>query len=146
MRHILIQLQPTEEDERRTIQQLSDIRDQILAGEATMEEMALKYSADPNVQQDRGRLGRFATDNFQVQAFATAVQDLQPGDISTPFRTDFGYHILMLHERESARILSLENDWQQIEQYAIEFKRSKEFETWLKNLRDEIPIDVKIDI
>ena len=146
VRHILIQLQPTEADEQRTVQALQEIREKILSGEAAFEDMALEYSDDPNVQTDKGHLGLFATDNFQVQAFATTVEDMQPGEISQPFRTDFGYHILMLNDRISARTLSLQNDWQQIEQYALEYKRNQEFQKWLKELRAEIPIDVKIEI
>lgn len=146
VRHILIRLQPTAEDERRTVERLKEIRRKILAGEAGFEEMALQNSNDPNVAQDKGRLGKFATGSFQIKAFDAAIKPLQAGEISEPFKTDFGYHIVLLHGRQEARTLSLENDWQQIEQYAIEFKTTQQFEKWLKELREEIPIDVKVEI
>ncbi len=145
-RHILVQLRPTADDEQRTIQRLREIRQKILNGEATFEEMALQNSDDPNVQQDKGHLGEFAVNNFQVKAFAEAVKKLKPGEISEPFKTEFGYHLIMLHKRTPARELTLETDWQQIERYAIDFKASKAFEEWIATLREEIPVDIKIQI
>jgi len=145
-RHILIQLQPTADDEQRVVEKLKEIRQKILDGEATFEEMALKNSDDPNVQQDKGHLGDFAVNNFQVKQFGEAVKNLKIGEISEPFKTDFGYHILQLNGTKAARTLSLENDWQQIERFAIDFKSNKSFSEWLAKLRAEIPIDIKIQI
>ncbi len=145
-RHILIQLHPTADDEQRVVQRLNEIRQKILDGEATFEEMALKNSDDPNVQQDKGHLGDFAVNNFQVKQFGEAVKNLKIGEISAPFKTDFGYHILQLNGTKPARTLSLENDWQQIERFAIDFKSNKSFKEWLAQLRQEIPVEIKVQI
>ena len=145
-RHILIQLQPTAADEQKTVEKLKEIRQKILNGEATFGEMALEYSDDPNVQQDRGELGDFDVNNFQVKAFEQALKTLKVGDISEPVRTEFGYHIIKLNKKNDARVLTLEKDWQQIENIAKEYKRNQAFEDMLKNLRENVPIDVKIQI
>ncbi|MCB0285356.1 MAG: peptidylprolyl isomerase [Calditrichaeota bacterium] len=145
-RHILIQLQPTAADEQKTVEKLKEIRQKILNGEATFGEMALEYSDDPNVQQDRGDLGDFEVNNFQVKAFEQALKTLKVGDISEPVRTEFGYHIIKLNKKNDARVLTLEKDWQQIENIAKEYKRNQAFEDMLKNLRENVPIDVKIQI
>ena len=145
-RHILIQLQPTAADEQKTVEKLKEIRQKILNGEVTFGEMALEYSDDPNVQQDRGDLGDFEVNNFQVKAFEQALKTLKVGDISEPVRTEFGYHIIKLNKKNDARVLTLEKDWQQIENIAKEYKRNQAFEDMLKNLRENVPIDVKIQI
>ena len=145
-RHILIQLQPTAADEQKTVEKLKEIRQKILNGEATFGEMALEYSDDPNVQQDRGELGDFEVNNFQVKAFEQALKTLKVGDISEPVRTEFGYHIIKLNKKNDARVLTLEKDWQQIENIAKEYKRNQAFEDMLKYLRENVPIDVKIQI
>lgn len=145
-RHILIQLQPTAADEQQTVEKLKEIRQKIMNGEATFGEMALEYSDDPNVQQDRGDLGDFEVNNFQVKAFEQALKTLKVGDISEPVRTEFGYHIIKLNKKNDARVLTLEKDWQQIENIAKEYKRNQAFEDMLKNLRENVPIDVKIQI
>ncbi|RMF57120.1 MAG: hypothetical protein D6748_11885 [Calditrichaeota bacterium] len=145
-RHILIQLQPTREDEQKIIAKLQEIRQKILSGEATFEEMALKYSDDPNVEKDKGHLGEYTIGNFQVKAFEDAIKNLQPGEISEPFKTEFGYHIVRLNKRTESRTYSLEKDWQTIEKFAIDFKRGKEFRKWLSQLREEIPIQIHLEI
>jgi len=146
VRHILVQLQPTKADEDRVVNRLKEIRQRILSGNATFEEMALQNSDDPNVQTDKGHLGTFALNAFQVKGFEEAAKKLKVGEISEPFKTDFGYHILLLNNREASHTLTLDTDWQQIEQIATEFKTNQQFEKWLAELREEIPIDIKIQI
>jgi peptidyl-prolyl cis-trans isomerase SurA len=146
VRHILIQLQPTKEDEQRVINRLKEIRQRILSGNATFEALAMQNSDDPNVANDKGHLGVFAVNAFQVKGFEEAVKKMSVGEISEPFRTEFGYHILKLSDRQTSRTLSLENDWQQIEQIAKEFKSNQQFEKWLAELREEIPIELKVSI
>ncbi len=146
VRHILVRLQPSEKDEQRVIEELNQIRQKIINGDSTFEQIALAYSDDPNVQQDSGNLGEFEEGGFQIEEFANTVKKLEEGEISKPFRTKFGYHILKLNKRDQARKLSLEDDWQQIEQWALQNKREKEFKEWIAELRQEIPIEIKIDI
>lgn len=146
VRHILIQLQPTAADEERVVNRLKEIREKILTGDSTLEEMALAHSDDPNVEKDRGHLGEFEEGGFQVKEFETAVSSLKPGEISMPFKTEFGYHIVRLNQRNQARELTLKDDWEQIEQWALQFKRDREFRSWLQKLRSEIPVVVKVDI
>lgn len=143
-RHILVQLKPTEEDEQTVIQKLSAIRDTLINSEATWEEMALKYSDDPNVEEDKGHLGKYRTDSFQIEGFEKVSNSLKVGEISEPFKTEFGYHIVKLNNREKERQVSLNKDWEQIEQLALEFKRDREFKNWVAALRESIPVDVKI--
>ncbi|MCD6375747.1 MAG: hypothetical protein J7L94_09495, partial [Caldisericaceae bacterium] len=56
--------------------------------------------------------------------------------------TDYGYHIVKLNAREEAHKLTLENDWEQIEQMALNFKMQKEYQKWLAQLRKEIFIKI----
>ncbi len=146
VRHILIQLKPTAADEQRVVDKLNDIRQKIINGDSTFEEMAVKYSNDPNVEKDKGHLGEFEEGGFQIQQFADAVKDLKEGEISQPFKTEFGYHIVRLNKRNDARTLSLQKDWEQIEQWALQAKREKEFKAWLAELRKEIPVIVEINL
>ncbi len=146
VRHILIQMRPTEADEQRVVQKLMEIREKILKGEATFEEMALKYSDDPNVEKDRGHLGEFRAGAFQIPAFKSVTDTLRPGLISRPFKTEFGYHIVRLNKRTEKRQISLEKDWEQIRQWALEEKRERLFREWLQQLRKEIPIVIRLQL
>ncbi len=146
VRHILIRVQPTKEDEQRVINKLKDIRRKILDGDSTFEQMALRYSDDPNVKKDKGHLGTFEEGTFQIKEFENVIKNLKEGEISEPFRTEFGYHIVRLNKRETGRKLDLKRDWEQIEQWALQRKRQEEFEKWLAKLRKEIPIIIKMKI
>jgi peptidyl-prolyl cis-trans isomerase SurA len=146
VRHILIQLQPTPQDELVVIEKLNTIKNTIETTDSTFEDLALQYSADPNVQQDRGRLGVFEEGGFQIVEFENAIQDLNIGEISSPFKTDFGYHIVKLNNRQDARQYSLSEDWEKIEQWALQDKREKDFNNWLAELRQEIPVVVKVEL
>lgn len=140
-RHILIQVKPTEEDEKRIVEQLKEIRQKILDG-ADFSEMALKYSDDENVTKDKGHLGVFELDKLQIPQFRQVLANMKPGEISEPFKTDYGYHIVKLNAREEAHKLTLENDWEQIEQMALNFKMQKEYQKWLAQLRKEIFVKI----
>jgi len=143
--HILIRLTPSENDEKEVIEELRHIRQEILDG-ASFDSMAVQYSDDENVKEDRGNLGLWEVDNLALPAFKQIVKDLQPGDISEPFKTEFGYHILKLNSRQDARNLSLDTDWEQIQQMALNYKIEQEYLKWIQTIKKDIPIEYKIDV
>lgn len=142
-RHILIMVNPTAEDEQRTIQELKDIREKAIAG-APFDSLALEYSDDENVKKDKGMLGTFELDKMAIPQFKAVVSKLKVGEISEPFKTDYGYHIVKLDKREPAHKFTLEKDWQKIEELANNFKIEKEYQNWIKELKKEVPIEIKI--
>lgn len=141
-RHILIRVTPSAEDEQRTIQELADLKARAIAGE-NFNDLAVKYSEDNNVKDDRGFLGTFEVDNLVLPQFKEVLKTLKEGEISDPFKTDFGYHIIKLEKRSSSRSLTLEDDWQKIEQMANNFKIEKEYRKWIDELKAQIPIEIK---
>ncbi len=141
-KHILIRVAPTEADEARTVEKLREIRQRILDGE-DFAELALEYSDDENVVQDKGHLGVFEVNKLVIPEFKKVVSNLKPGEISQPFKTDFGYHIVRLEDRQEERNLSLESDWQRIEEFALNMKMEKEYRNWIENLKETVPIDIR---
>jgi peptidyl-prolyl cis-trans isomerase SurA len=77
--------------------QLLDIRSRILAGE-DFTTLAKKYSDDPGVLSNGGDYGWVGRGKM-VPEFEAMGFRLKPGDISMPFESDFGFHILQLVER-----------------------------------------------
>jgi peptidyl-prolyl cis-trans isomerase D len=77
-------------------------------------ELAHKYSADPGSAAQGGDLG-WAERNAYVAPFADALFSLQPGQISDPIKTQFGYHIIRLDEVRPAHLLSLADGRAKIE-------------------------------
>ena len=141
-RHILIMVKPTDDDLKRTFEFLEEIRRKILSDSISFSDAALKYSEDPNVKSDKGILGVFEKNNISVPEFKEVVMLLKPGEISHPFRTRFGAHILKLFSYEPSRKLSLEKDYEKIKSFALQQKRDKEFKRVIENLKKEVPIKV----
>lgn len=77
--------------------QLLDIRSRILAGE-NFGELARKHSDDPSVIQNGGEMGWSARGRM-VPEFEAMAFKLKPGEISMPFKSAFGIHIMQLIER-----------------------------------------------
>ena len=78
-------------------QQLFDIKKEIAAGRP-FSDMAQKYSMDPGSRAKGGRLGFFKRGDLAPEFEATALS-LEPGEISDPVETQFGFHIIQLVER-----------------------------------------------
>lgn len=142
-RHILIGLKPTAEDEKRTAMILNDLRKQLVSKELTFEEAVEKYSKDETSKDKVGDLGWFEMEEFRIPAFKTAIVGLEPGEISDPTKTKFGLHLVRLDEKREKRSLDLKDDWEQIENWALERKRGKEFESYIALVKKEVYIELK---
>lgn len=87
----------SKEQQDKTIAQLIDIRNQLLAG-ADFAELAKKYSDDPTAITRGGELGWSARGRM-VPEFEAMAFKLKPKEISMPFKSQFGIHIMQLIER-----------------------------------------------
>lgn len=101
--HILIRLQEgaTPEDTLAAHQKISEIRQRIIGG-GDFETVARATSDDASVSRNGGNLGYFTVFSM-VYPFETVAYNTPAGEVSQPFRTSFGYHILQVHDRRPAR-------------------------------------------
>lgn len=76
---------------------LSDIRERILAGE-NFNELARKYSEDPSAQYNGGEMG-YVGRGAMVASFEATAFKIKIGEISQPFESPFGFHIMQLIDR-----------------------------------------------
>lgn len=89
-------------ERKRSIEKLQNIRDQIVNGEATFEEMAARFGDDGTARVG-GDLGWSKRGNF-VPAFEAAAYKLDKGEISPVIETEFGFHIIQMLERRGNSI------------------------------------------
>ena len=87
----------SEEQKNKTRAELIGIRNQILAGE-DFATIAKKYSDDPSVISNGGDMGWSARGRMVPEYEAMAFR-LKPKEISMPFESAFGMHIMQLIER-----------------------------------------------
>ena len=138
-RHVL--MRPNEvQDDATTRQRLAAIRDRILAGE-DFAALASVTSEDPGSASRGGDLGWTSPGTFDP-AFEEVLTKLQPDEISEPFRTQFGWHIVQLLGRRTYD-QSDELRRQRVVTALRESKVDEETELWLRRLRDEAYVEIR---
>jgi peptidyl-prolyl cis-trans isomerase SurA len=138
-RHIL--MRPNEvQDDATTRQRLAAIRDRILAGE-DFGALASVTSEDPGSATRGGDLGWTAPGSFDPQ-FEEVLADLAQNEISEPFRTRFGWHVVQLLGK---RTYDQSDDMrrQRVLTALRESKVDEETELWLRRMRDEAYVEIR---
>lgn len=97
---VRIAKEATAEDEQTYYNELMDIKNRVESGEATFEEEARIESDDDGSAENGGELGWFKRGQM-VKEFETAAFNLKPGTISKPVKTDFGYHLIYVEQKET---------------------------------------------
>ncbi len=100
--HIMLSLGMNPEEVRAQKDRLDSIRTEILAGNASFEDMALQFSIDRAAKRNQGHMG-FITANQYPYTFETAAYQTAPGEISPVIETPFGYHIVKVNGKRPAR-------------------------------------------
>ncbi len=101
-----------------------------LAGGAKFEELADKQSDCPG---RGGDLGMFPAGQM-VPEFDSIVFGLEPGQVSEPFRTPFGYHIAKVYEKRPAGVAELNDIRAELEKFLFEQKKSRAAEQFTDRL------------
>ncbi|MBN2414858.1 peptidylprolyl isomerase [bacterium] len=143
--HIFVKILETMEDEQATVALITDLRKQILAG-ASFDSLAALYSEDATTADIGGDVGWTSVQNMQIPVFADAVDTLEVGEISMPFKTPFGYHIVLKEDEQKQRPFSLAEDYEQLKNAALAQKKNKVFLNWIEDLKKEIHIEIKRDL
>jgi len=101
--HILVMVQPnaTPEDTLSAYNKAIDILKEIQAGK-NFSELALDYSEDKSVQQNKGEMGWFKAFKM-VYPFERAAYKLDINEVSQPVRSQFGYHIIKKNDERPSR-------------------------------------------
>ena len=139
-RHILLRVARTRADDDSVIALLHSLRARALAGE-DFAVLARTYSQDKETGPVGGSLG--AAEPGQLDKnFAETVAPLKQGEISEPVRltvgATYGYHIVLVKRRTPEHAATLEQDFQRIETLAMNFKRNREYQSWLEEIRRDI--------
>nr|VFK60218.1 MAG: periplasmic chaperone for outer membrane proteins SurA [Candidatus Kentron sp. TUN]VFK69610.1 MAG: periplasmic chaperone for outer membrane proteins SurA [Candidatus Kentron sp. TUN] len=140
-RHILIQTnEMTSNADAKT--RLEQIRERIIHGE-DFEELARSHSDDRGSAIKGGNIGWIGPGNV-VPKFEQIMNQTQPMEISAPFRTQFGWHIVQVLDRrkhdgtqEVLRAKAMEK--------IRERKIDEELRAWRRQLRDEAYVEYRLD-
>ena len=100
--HILIPLDGNDRDTAEAYQKAINIREQIVEGEMDFAEAAREYSEDKYSAKKGGDIGYFTVFNM-VYPFETGAYNTEEGEVSMPVRSQYGYHLIKVHDKREAR-------------------------------------------
>ena len=94
--YVMIPKQPSVADSLRVERQINELYDQLVNG-ADFETLAMDFSEDTSNASEGGDLGFFGR-NDMVPEFEAAAFETPPGSISSPVKTEYGWHIIKVEE------------------------------------------------
>lgn len=139
-RHILMKTNEIADD-ATVKQKLTEIRERILKGE-DFAGLATTTSEDPGSASQGGDLGWTGAGSF-VPEFEQMIGTLQENELSQPFRTQYGWHIVqLLGKRQFDNSDAAKR--RQVAEAIRNSRADEETELWLRRLRDEAYVDYKL--
>ncbi len=140
-RHILIKVTEIVSDADAEHRLLA-LRERAVQGGSRFEDLARAHSDDLSAVQggDLGWLDPGAT----VPDFERAMNALAPNEISMPVRSPFGWHLIQVLERRM-RDVTDERKRNLVRAALIESKAEAAYEDWLRQLRDNIYVEYRLD-
>lgn len=141
VRHILVSTAAKGRTDQQAEKQLYQVRQQIMRGES-FSSLAKKYSDDPGSGKRGGELG-WAPASTYVGAFAEQIEKTPAGEITEPFQSEFGWHILQV-QGERQTTASDEHLKSRARAVLMKRKQAQELQNWLSRLRDEAFVEYRV--
>lgn len=146
--HIVKYIKPSDTQKKEALELARKLRDSVMNG-GSFADFARRYSADPGTASHGGDLG-FVEKGKLMPSYETAAFGLQPGEISQPVETPFGFHVIQLVEKTPTatntrhiliRVGQTDEDKKRAQDFLIELKQRVEngapFEDLAKQFSEE---------
>jgi len=136
--HVLIDTTKlkTDAELEKAKQEIEEVKKEIDNG-ADFAEMARKYSTCPSAENG-GDIGFFQRKGSIVEEFAKVAFSMEVGEISEPVKTQFGYHIIKVTDKEEGKDVSYEDVADMVDFVYMQIKT----ETLLEGLIEKAAIEV----
>lgn len=138
-RHILIKTSEVVSPENAK-QTIDSIYNRIKAGE-DFSTLASTYSNDPGSARDGGSLG-WVSPGMMVPEFDKVMQSATVDQVSAPFETQFGWHILQVTGKRQ-QDMTKEYQQRMARQILGERQFDSELDSWLRELRASTYVEIK---
>jgi len=127
-RHILVEDKKTADEVKARLDKGEDF-----------EELAKELSTDSATKESGGDLGYFGRGQM-AKEFEDVAFSLDVGEISSPVKTEYGYHIIKIEDKKEAKEASYEESKEEIKEILFEQQIQLVYQTWLQNLYNEYEI------
>ena len=104
------------------------------ATEQTFTDLAKGVSIDPSAAENGGSLGSAPASQY-VTPFATAAAALEPGEISQPVKTEFGWHVIRMVDKQV-------QSFDEVKASLIDSRSIVEFNAWMREQAEAQGVDV----
>ncbi len=120
---------------------IRELHKKLLTKEATLEDLARQFSDDDGSKPRGGDLGWFSRHRMPPE-FAEKVFALPVGEISAPFESHLGWHILVVQEKRPARVI----EFAEVQNEITAMLESQWREATLQRLMQELRAKAKIEM
>lgn len=159
--HILIEIEEESYNDQEAIDRLNQLRDSVLTHGQNFADLARRHSEDPNTAPRGGRIlnpdtgeRMLALDELDPALYRIVLLLENEGDISEPKRFNIGdgsnaqraYRIVRLDRHVEEHRANLEQDYNEIEDFALQRKQYEKIQEWISKLKKEYYIEYKIPI
>jgi peptidyl-prolyl cis-trans isomerase SurA len=138
-RHILIRTETTDTDKKITYDSINNIKNNINNFD-DFYEAAASFSEDKTSNSNGGFLGMIDLEYYQVPELKKEISNINLKTVSNPIKTDFGYHLIWVDEIKEGGIPSLEKNWLDLEEMALNKKKSDWYQNWIKKIKSQFYI------
>lgn len=128
---------PSEEQVQSAERQIQSVYDQLQSGDADFAALAQEYS-DGEDASDGGDLGWISYNASYVDELKVKAFNMEPGQVSEPFRTDVGFHVIRVEERRTTDQLR-----QQVVDAYTQQERQDRFDQWVEEQEDASEIVIE---
>lgn len=108
---------------------------------ADFAELAKEYSTDPGSKDQGGELGFFGR-GVMIPEFENVAFTLADGDISEPVRSDYGYHIIKVHEHKEVDDETFNEKKAEVEEEVLYNKKNELLSKYIVDLKDKATIKI----
>ncbi len=148
-RHIMIVLMPNDNDNQALIDRLSKMRTNVVENGELFEDVAKKYSEDETSRELGGKINWITsaqgTQESGIPSFIEHARELEKGGVSTPFQSQYGFHIIKLDDYQPTHVLNIVDDRTMIENLIRQQKFIDEYNRLLLELRQQTYIDKRLN-
>ena len=132
----LLKMAKSEEEFSEALDAVKKLRARLQNGEDFTEIVR----AESDDKGNDGNLGTFGKGKM-VPEFEQAAYALEAGELSEPVRTQFGWHLIQLHEKIPEQITPFEEIKEKVVEYLTELKKDRVFEDFLDGLKTQATIE-----
>jgi peptidyl-prolyl cis-trans isomerase SurA len=138
-RHILIRTETTDLDKKKTYETINNIKNDIINFD-DFYKAAADFSDDKTSNLSGGFLGMIDLEYYQVPELKKEISTIKTKTISSPIETDFGYHLIWVDEIQEGGPPTLETNWLELEEMALNKKKSDWYQTWINKIKSQFYI------